>query len=43
MLFIGYIAHCILFLKKKTNLIIVIKKEKNTLFSALTEPVIELE
>jgi len=42
MFFIGCIAHCILSLKKM-NLIIVIKKEKNTLYGALTELVLELE
>jgi len=36
-----HVVHCILSLKK--NLIIVIKKEKNTLYSAFTEPVLELE
>jgi len=43
MLFIGCIAHCILSLKKKEKLNHCYKKEKNTLYDALTEPVLELE
>jgi len=45
MLFIGCIAHFILSLKKKREkeLNHHYKKEKNKLYGALTEPVLELE
>jgi len=42
MLFIGCIAHCILSLKKN-ELNHCYKKEKNKLYDALTEPVLEVE
>ena len=42
MLFIGCIAHCILSLKKN-ELNHCYKKEKNMLYGALIEPVLELE
>jgi len=42
-LFIGCIAHCILSLQKKNELNHCYQKEKNTLYGALTEPVLELE
>jgi len=42
MLLIGCIAHCILSLKKN-ELNHCYQKEKNTFYSALTEPVLELE
>ena len=42
MLFIGCIAHCILSLKNK-ELNHCYKKDKNMLYGALTEPVLELE
>ena len=43
MLFIGCIAHCILSLKEKEELNHCYQKEKNTLYGALTELVLELE
>ena len=42
LLFIGCIAHCIFFLKKN-ELNHCYQKEKNTLYDALTEPMLELE
>ena len=42
MLFIGCIAHCILSLEKN-ELNLCYKKEKNKLYGALTEPMLELE
>jgi len=42
MLFIGCIAHCLFSLKKK-ELNHCYQKEKNMLYGALTEPMLELE